>query len=48
MECQQPIVRPEDTGSDVQRRDVEIWLVAAELQQFPGESIIARFRQRRA
>jgi hypothetical protein len=47
MEYHSPFARLEDAGSDVQRRDVEIRLVAAELHQFPGESVAVRFRQRR-
>ena len=48
MEYHSPFALPEDAGSDVQRRDVEIRLVATELHQFPGESVAVRFRQRRA
>ena len=47
MEYHSPFARPEDAGSDVQRRDVEIRLVSAELHQFPGESVAVLFCQRR-
>ena len=40
MLCHSPFARPEDAGSDVQRRDVELRFVAAELHQLTGEIVV--------